>query len=175
MKRKFGVLLLLLPYPDTKAPLTLLRPVQAGDKLDGALVNILLEEAPLTVPLSQLAGKKLVLNLFSREAGTLLAVFPTLAAVQPLPHGRVHTILLSSRPWERLDTFLNSRHSSLPVTLPATSPEQLQQLLAFEDKPHALVLQPNNKILAVTEGYYINSRNIRRATGLPKGAQALTI
>lgn len=167
MKRKFGVLAILLPLPNPKKPFPLPYPLMEGDRLQTSMLQQLVKAAPATLPLSHLVGKKLILNLFSMPGGTHISVFPTLENAMTLPHGRVHPVLVTARPPERMDIFLGSDSSSIDLELPLIGEEKcLKTLCAHADKPHLLSISPSGEVLAITEGYYISTENIRKASGL---------
>ena len=167
MKRKFGVLAILLPLPNPRKILSVPYPIQEGDRLQTGLLQQLVQAAPATLPLSHLAGKKLILNFFSLATGTRIAVFPELEPVLQMPGGRVHPLLLASHKPERLDVFLGCATSSIDLVLPTGLLEKDRKpLLAFGDKPHLVCLYPSGEVKAIGEGYYIDQTNIRKASGL---------
>ena len=169
MKRKFGVLAILLPMPQPQKPLLQPYPKHEGDRLQLTMLQQLLLAAPATIPLSHLIQKKLVLNYFQLQHGTHIAVFPSLEAVLQLPQGRIHPLLLTRQPPDRMDVFLGSDQCSIDLSLPVLADEKcFQTLLAFTDKPHLLSIDPSGQVLALTEGYYIDRQNIRQAAGFRK-------
>ncbi len=169
MKRKFGVLAILLPIPNPKNPLVLPYPIDEGDRLQTAMMQQLLQAAPATLPLSHLARHKLILNLFFARSGTHIAVFPSLEDCLNLPGGRVHPLLLTACPPDRLDVFLGSDQHSIDLQLPVLAAEKhFKTLLANVEKPHLLSIAPDGQVAAITEGYYIDRQNIRRALGMRK-------
>lgn len=169
MKRKFGVMAILLPLPNPQKPLMLPYPLQTGDRLQTGMLNRLLQAAPATLPLSHLAGRKLILNTFHLQGGTHIAVFPSLDAVMTLPGGRMHPLLLTAQPPDRLDVFLGSSQSAIDLILPVLGDDKcFKTLLACSDKPHLLSIEPNGEVASITEGYYIDRQNIRRASAMRK-------
>ena len=167
MKRSYGVLAILLPLPNPKKPLILPHPLQVGDRLQTNMLQQLVQVAPSTLPLTTLKAKKLILNLFHLHGGTHIAVFSSLEQMQELPGGRIHPLLLLHQPPQRLDVFLGSDQSSIDVVVPMLTDEKcFQTLLAFSDKPHLLAIGPEGQLIAITEGYYVDKDNIRKASGL---------
>lgn len=167
MKRSYGVMAILLPLPNPKKNLVLPYPIAAGDRLQTGMLQQLLKAAPATLPLSTLAKHKLILNVFHGQSGTHIGVFPSLERTLQLPNGRVHPLLLTAHPPDRLDVFLGCNQSSIDLSLPVLAEEKpFKTLLALPDRPHLLTIAPNGEVLSITEGYYIDQHTIRRATGL---------
>jgi len=158
MKRKWGVLAILLPFP--KDSLQLLKPLEKGDKVSLSFLQELTKKASVTFPTSLFRHQRLGISV--RAQTSLLACIPPLAV--PYQHGgnRVHLLLVSTRLPDHCSLHVGENRGflSLPFFCLPTEPG-LKALFSFEDTPHAVFLHPEGGVASITAGDYLHPQKLK--------------
>lgn len=157
-------MVILLPLPDNDPAGKEAVPCRIGDMLPAPTVESWIDSSGLILPASFLKRRKMVIDVSSAEAGSMIAVFPFQSGPTPSGQGMAHLLILGSVPLQLRSLIIpeyDIDNSQVPLLDGGPFNGWLQQASA----PWIVLLHRSGKTTSMVQGCYVTPHNVRRLSG----------
>jgi hypothetical protein len=164
MQNKDGAMLILLPLPENNPGGKAVVPCRIGDMLPADTVTSWIDSSGMVLPASVLKRRKMVIDVSSAEAGSMIAVFPFQSGPTPSGQGMAHVVILGSVPLQ-LRSLIIPEYDIDNSQVPLLDGGPFNKWLLQASAPWLVLLHRSGKVTSMVQGCYVAPHNVRRLSG----------
>ncbi|MES2329675.1 MAG: TlpA disulfide reductase family protein [Bacteroidota bacterium] len=144
-----------------------------GDNVPDVLLKNVTNYNSSTIRLSSFKGKVIILDFWSTYCSTCMAAFSKMEKLQRQYEGKLEVILVNSfEDQQNISSRLlqinktRTKEGLHPIEMPKltglSGDSTLRKLFPHQSMPHHVWISEEGKVLAITNGSYANSENVRQ-------------
>lgn len=160
IKTLLSVMVLLLPLMTQSQ--NKITPIRIGDPVPDITLKHIINYPQSQVKIADFKNKLIIIDFFATWCGTCIEHFPGLDSLYRKHTSDIQIFAVTHEDFQIVDTFFHSNIRVKGVTFPiVTQDTTLKKLFPHRMVPHVVWIK-NGKVLAITEGYYVNEDYINK-------------
>lgn len=157
-------MVLLLPLPDNNPEGKVLVPCRIGDTVSPETVTSWIDSSGMVLPANVLKRRKMVIDVSSGKAGSMIAVFPFQSGPTPSGQGMAHVLIMGSVPLQ-LRSLIIPEYDIDNSQVPLFHSGPFHNWLLQASAPWMVLVHRSGKITSMVQGCYVAPHNVRRLSG----------